>query len=419
MELSRSYNVNNNLGITKGEREWHLDYDGDFEKLTKTNVGSLQSIDRTIFGQIANGDRIVIFRNGKRTGKCATILSGSNDKCICFTYPEEQEVFILSKEGARLGTLSITEPFDNYRGFVDEIYIVPLGHTTNDTQINFEIDEIDKSITVGANTPGGSLLPLGAGVRYISKELKAIRNAETADRTECVLFAVCERSQKSDMLVIPGVGEKVACFETEDIGNFTHSFLFDNFVRVKGFAIVPLQGLLVDVTFQVTSVEDTVLTGVQMVLPQDSEENEAVFGCFVSYVTKGVKFGVTVGVASETKAKVYVIYEEVGNCVHYQWRIPNANLTTTPFVCPDRFNATIKTATFYADSADDIEKGAFAVSLSQPGGVMAQNVDCYRRSVSPRLLRNVLTPTEGVIAANIATGGATSPVIVFIDFMLQ
>lgn len=420
MELSRSYNVTNNLGITKGEREWYLNYDNDFDTLITTDTGLFKSVDRTVFGQIANGDRIVIFRNGKKTGKCATILSGSSGKCICFTYPEEQEVFVLPQGNNRLGTLDITEAFDDYRGFVDKICIVPLATTTVNTQIDYEIDgNAIGNITIPAGTSAGSLLVFDVGPHYISEEIKAHRNAETLDRSECVLFAVCKRNQKSDGVITLGVNEKAAYVETRNIGAFANVFRFGTFVRVKGFAVVPIEQNLLAVNFKVRSVLGVDITGDVMSLPNASPVGVPVYGCMLNYITKSVDFRVSAGVLSATKARVYVIYETLSNRVRYSYIISNANAVTR-FVCNDVFDANIEKVILDARTVADMNKGNFSITLAQGAGDIVQNVDCYRTQATPAVLANTnLTPGTTIGATNVATGGNTNPVTVSLELFLE
>lgn len=413
--LNTAFNIHNSVLGKTGVREWRLDYSGAdplseifFNKednVLKTNV------DRGILGQACVGDRIEVFTNGCSTGVFLTIISGSQDYCTCVMCGKNEDVFLLS-DGAKLGTMSVNKDLSVYNGDLSSVVIVPLGTTSANTRLDFSVGADDAgNVTINANTEPGTKIEFSLGAA--SGILNVVVNAETNDKTPCAVYVVGERKEiSSNVSLMPG--EKSRSVSVNDVGNTNVKVNFNGFVRIKRIAVVPDEQNVAQVVFKTSAVNGNEIPGGGLTLPNASPVNIPVYGSLANYVTKSVHFEVTVGVVTVTKAEVVFVYEEVGSCVEYQYNIPNANATTSPYAIPDVFDATISSASFLAKpSGNSWTKGSFGISLLNGANNVAANVDCADACVKPALGNNVLTAdAHRLHLTNVATGGSTNPVAV-------
>ena len=213
-------------------------------------------------------------------------------------------------------------------------------------------------------------------------------------------------------------GEASLLASTSDLGNFDHTFVFGEFVRVKGFEIVPKAATLLDIALELHSVANVLIPATAFVIPAGTADRY--YTSVADYVTKSAHLVVNAGVISPTAADVYVIYEPLGSKVEYSYCIPNSNAATSPYCPLDAFDATISKAEFTAKpGGNGWVKGNFSVSLINDANNVAANVDCGNLMVSPVLANNVLVPANRLKLTNVATGGSTNPVAVKVTMRLS
>lgn len=338
---------------------------------------------------------------------------------IAYGITHGKEEKFLSFSG-KLGKFNQVFDFGEQNVRIKEIIVVPHKNVRNAVQLNI----LDKD----GNGLGNVVVPNDTQafqcLRFVkSIDLKGKSRIQVNAVVDDEAKTECSVAVSYEALTIPfrlKPGEEFKVCETSDLGHFAKIFSFPEFVRIKYFAIQVTQDTTDDIEFKVVSVAGADIEGDTMSVADATRAGSLTRGCFMPYITKSANFSVTAGAASVTSAKVYVVYERLGDSVEYTLDIPNGNSAHNPYVLPDTFDATISEVDLFATSVAAWNKGAFVVTLLRDANNICAGVDCGDNSNSVvELANNVIVPANGLKVVNVATGGSTEPVTIKLNLCLS